>query len=274
MVILTAGWLVFYGLLYAHILPWVTGEPASEGAFTDFLLTFKGTDYPHLWYMFMIVGMYMMIPILRLFVKQKNKNYIIGIIVVSVIIQFICKLLDLTVIESAVNFTGFIGKFHLEPATGYIVYILAGWYLAHNKIGKKARIALYITSAAAVIASIFAVQYCISDISSIRDYCYEALTLTAFLYGCALFVLIKSLCGSRKTNRGAAFMSDMSFGIYMIHILYCELLTRKLMPYEAFGLKNSLAYIVIAFAIVCALSLVTVYAVSRTKYLKKIFYIR
>ncbi|MGN0108267.1 MAG: acyltransferase family protein [Hominilimicola sp.] len=123
MVVLTVEWLIFYGLLYARILPWVTGEPAAEGAFTDFLLTFSGDACPHLWYMFMIVGMYMMIPVLRLFVKQKNKNYIIGIIVVSVIIQFICKLLDLTVRESAVNFTGFIGKLHLEPATGYIVYI-------------------------------------------------------------------------------------------------------------------------------------------------------
>ncbi|MGN0108268.1 MAG: acyltransferase family protein [Hominilimicola sp.] len=151
---------------------------------------------------------------------------------------------------------------------------MAGWYLANNRIGRKGRIALYIAGVAAVIASIFTVQYCISDIIGIRDYCYEALTLTAFLYGCVLFVLIKSLCGNRKTSHVVALLSDMSFGIYMIHILYYELLTQKLMPYEAFGLQSPFAYIVIAFAIVFALSLITVYAVSHVKYLKKIFYMK
>ncbi|MGN0162034.1 MAG: acyltransferase, partial [Candidatus Ornithomonoglobus sp.] len=212
MTVLTVGWMIFYGLLYAYILPRITGEPAAEGAFADFLLTFKGADCPHLWYMLMIVGMYSMIPVLRLFVKRQNKNYIIGIIAVSVFVQFICRLLDLTVRESAVNFTVFIGKLHLEPVTGYIVYILSGWYLANNSIGRKGRLALYIAAVAAVAASILAVQYCISDISDIRDYCYEALTLTAFLYGCAMFVLVKFLCGGRKTNRAAALLSDMSFG--------------------------------------------------------------
>lgn len=274
MIFLTIGWLLFYGLFYAVILPALKDEKVTEGAFRDFLLTFQGSDYPHLWYMFLVIGMYLLIPVLRLFVKEENKNYVIGIIAVCIVIQFLSNLLDLFTRGSIINVSGFVAKFHLESATGYMGYLLIGWYLAHYRLDKNVRISLYLLGIAAVIGSIVAVQYCIADISNIRAYLYEALSVPALLYGCALFVLIQSLFGDKSTNRTAALLSELSFGIYMIHILYLELFTQWLMPYASFGMQNPLVYIMFIYAIVFVLSLMTVYVVSKIKYLKKIFYLR
>lgn len=274
MIFLTIGWLLFYGLFYAVVLPGLKDETVPKGAFRDFLLTFQGSDYPHLWYMFLVIGMYLLIPVLRLFVKKENKNYVIGIIVACVVIQFLSKLMDLFTRGSVINVSEFVAKFHMESATGYMGYLLLGWYFAHYSLDKKTRISLYFLGAAAVVGSIVAVQYYIADISNIRGYLYNALSVPELLYGCALFVLIQSLCGDRGTNRGAAMLSDLCFGIYMIHILYLELFTQWLIPYDSFGMQNPLVYIILIYAIVFGLSLVTVYVVSKIKYLKKIFYLK
>ena len=274
MIFLTIGWLLFYGLFYAVVLPGLKDETVPEGAFRDFLLTFQGSDYPHLWYMFLVIGMYLLIPVLRLFVKEENKNYVIGIIVACIVIQFLSKLMDLFTRGSVINDSEFIAKFHLESATGYMGYLLLGWYFAHYRLDKKARISLYLLGAASVIGSTVAVQYFIADISNIRGYLYGALSVPELLYGCALFVLIQSLCGDSGTNRVAGMLSDLSFGIYLIHVLYLELFTQWLIPYASFGMQNPLVYIILIYAIVFVLSLVTVYVVSKIKYLKKIFYLK
>ena len=89
LVVLTVIWTLFYGLLYGYGLPMLTHQPVSFDAFIKYLLTFKGSLYPHMWYSRMIVGMYLLIPILRLFVKKENKNYIKWIIIGAIVIQFI-----------------------------------------------------------------------------------------------------------------------------------------------------------------------------------------
>lgn len=274
MVLLTIGWLFFYGLFYFAILPALKGEAIAANAFTNYILTFEGSDYPHLWYMFMVIGMYLIIPVLRLFVKRENKNYVKGIIIACILVQVCTSSLDVFTRNCAVSVSDFVGKFHMESVTGYIVYLFIGWYLANYRFTRKERITLYSLSLIAVIGSILAVQFCISDISNIRVYVYGALSLPTLFYGCAVFVLIQTLCDGRATSRIAAICSDYSFGIYMIHIVYLELLTQWLLPYSRFGIRSALLYIVLMMVLVIGLSFLTVYAVSHIKYVRKIFYLK
>lgn len=66
------------------------GRTVNPADFIGFIIRFQGSEYPHLWYMLMLLGMYLMIPVLRLFVKRENKKYIAGIII-ALKLRHACK---------------------------------------------------------------------------------------------------------------------------------------------------------------------------------------
>ena len=275
MALLLIGWLAVYGAFYAFLMPMLVGGQPSWQAFSDYVFTFKGTNYPHLWYMFMIVGAYLFIPILRLFVKRENRKYIFWMIVGSAVIQFTAKTADVLLSNTAViSVSGFLGKFHLEFLTGYIGYFLLGWYLSEYEIKKSHRSILYAVTAVTIAFSIFATQHWIAVIPTIRGNLYHELTLPPFIFGTAVFVLIKALCNGRITDSNLIIrLSTNSFGVYMIHVLYLELFTQVWFPYDGASIGVS-AYILLSYLAVLSLSFITVWIIGKIPHIKKIFYLK
>lgn len=274
MVFLAVGWVLAYGLFYAVLLPLIEGNPVYLNNFIDFLISFKGSEYPHLWYMLMVIGLYLMIPVLRLFVKRENKKYILGIIISAVIVQFGARTADFFTISSDMAVSTFLTKFHLEPVTGFVGYLLIGWYFNEYTLKKGTRIVLYILGIAAFVISTLVVYFNITAIPQIRDYMYSELSLMALIYGCALFVFIQSLCAGKKTNsRLIAVMSDCTFGVYLFHVVVLEIFVRIILPYESFGLGKPLAYIAILYFVTLIVPFVVVKLTGHIKGVRKIFFV-
>lgn len=275
MIVLSIGWIVTYGLFYAVLLPVMQGMPVEPMNFLGFLTHFKGSEYPHLWYMLMVVGMYLMIPVLRLFVKRENKKYIVGIIVAAVIVQFGARTADFFTVNSSMAVSAFISKLHLEPLTGFIGYLLIGWYLNEYTLKKRSRIALYALGAAVLVISTLVVYSSIDEIPTIRDYMYSELSLMALVYGVALFVFIQSVCGEKRTtNRLLAQTSDCTFGVYLFHVAVLEIFVKLILPYESFGLGKPLAYIMILYLVTLVVSFAVVKLTGYVKGVRRIFFVR
>lgn len=275
MALLAAGWMLAYGVFYAVILPACEGKPILFSAFIDFLLSFKGSEYPHLWYMLMVVGMYLGIPILRLFVKRENKKYIVGIIVAAVIVQFAATTLNLLTLKSDTTVTGFLGKLHLEPLTGFLGLLLIGWYLNEYTLKKKTKIILYAAGALSLIGSTLAVHFAIDIVPNIRDFVYSELSLPALIYGVALFVFIQSLLKNKTAKRSLlASAADSTFGIYLFHVIPLEIFVRFILPYGRVQQIGPLAYILILYAFTLLISFVVVKSVGAIKGVRRIFYNR
>ena len=277
MALLMLGWTVAYGAFYAIVFPLLHHNPVAWDTvgktMWNYALTLP-TMYPHLWYMFMVVGLYLMIPVLRLFVKRENKSYILGIILAFVVAQLAVNTFNILAKGWTFNFTTIINKFHVEPATGFVGYALTGWYVTNFKIDKRSRFALYGLSLAAVVFATSMVQTRIKTYSAVRGNFYEPLTLTAFLYGLGVFVLLYTLCGERQTkNRLTALLSKDAFGVYIIHAVWLELLTMWF-PYWEFPLHNVVLYMLLLFVAVTVVSYLTVWLVSFIPGVKKIFYIK
>ena len=273
MVLLLVGWLVAYGAFYAIVLQKMNHVAPSWSVFWNYLLKLP-TSYPHLWYMFMVVGLYLMIPVLRLFVKRENKNYILGCVLVFVGVQLAVNTFNVLTRGWAFSFTTIVGKFHLEPATGFVGYALAGWYLSTFPPKKRGRLILYVLAIASVALSTYMVQTTLATNSAVRGSFYEPLTLTAFLYGAGVFVLISSLCGEKQTqSRVVATLSKCAFGAYIIHVFWMEMLTRW-MPYAKFTPQNPLLYMELLFVLAVAASYATAIIGSLIPGVKKIFYIK
>lgn len=277
MALLLVGWTVAYGFFYAVLFPTfhhtaVVWDTVGKTMW-NYALNLP-TMYPHLWYMFMVVGLYLMIPVLRLFVKRENKKYILGIILAFVVVQLAVNTGNLFTKWWTFNFTTIVNKFHVEPATGFVGYVLTGWFLTNFKINKPRRLALYGLSLASVVLATYEVQTMLDTIPGVRGGFYEPLTLTAFLYGLGVFVLLYTLCGEKETkSRVTATLSKCAFGVYIIHAFWMEMITMW-WPYWEFEAQKPLLYMVMLFIAVVAVSYLTVWLVSFIPGLKKIFYIK
>lgn len=274
LVVLTIIWTLFYGLLYGYGLPMLTHQPVSFDAFINYLLTFDGSYYPHMWYSRMIVGMYLLIPVLRLFVKKENKNYIKWIIIGTIIIQFIPGTLQVFTAGMDVTLKDFVETFYLQPLTGYVAYFLVGWYVTTFPLSKKLRRILYALGIIAVLISVFSVQFYYGIIPGIRGYVHSGLDIVNFVWGVSVFVFFLSVLKDKiNTNQFAIEASNFVYGMYIVHVLFLELFVQVFCPYSTFPIQIPIVYLIITFAFVLILSFLTVWVTSKTRF-KRIFYLK
>ena len=121
-------WLVIYSIFYMY----VKNQP-----FLDFFIAFKGADSWHLWYLYMLLGLYLITPILRLFVKKVNSKYILLMIALGLVFSYFLSFLQHYISDLRVP----IEKLDLGFVGGYIPYYLAGWYIVNVGLKKNTKIA-------------------------------------------------------------------------------------------------------------------------------------
>ena len=275
--LLLVGWLAFYALFYSVILPSMTNQPIEFNNFIQYILTFKGSDYPHLWYMFMVFGLYLMLPIFRLFVKKENVKYVVGIVIAAIIYTFLMKTLNVFMVNSenhATLFTTFIGKFRLEGLGGYIAYFLLGWLFDNFDIKKPYRIVIYIVGLLALVLQIVTIQLVYNDIPTIRNYLSADLALPVILYGGAVFLFITNICKDKTHNsKILSLLSNCSFGVYMIHVFILEIFTRVWLTPDKLNIHPML-YFLLIYVIIIVLSYIITYFISKIKYVRKAIHIK
>lgn len=263
-------WLFFYATWRTVLTPLLLHEEIKMKNFIDYILWLKGRS-PHLWYLFMLIGAYLLIPVLRLFVKRENKNYILGLIILTVIAQFAGQTSEVFFLEARHSLQDFITKFHVEYATGYVPYLLIGWYLTAIPATRKRNVILEITGFIALVVIIVSVWLGITSVPSIRDYVAEMNTLPAMLYGVGLFSFICARCGERTTgSRIVKTLSASAFGIYILHVFVLELVIGLAFPYTVFNEQNPLLYVLILHVLVFGISLLLTLGLSKIPGAKKL----
>ena len=260
-------WLVVYGVFYARLLPYNTD-------FISFELNFKGSSCPHLWYLYFVLVFYLSVPLLRLYVKKENARAIGFTILICLGLALLGTLCNL--ITQLTGITVYVGTYHIEKFSNFLALILAGWYLANHGLSRGWKALVYILGAASCVAIVGLVwfQYEIIGAGVLRDYVSEAYTVPAALFGIAVFQGVCSICGGRATkNSCVKACSELSFGVYLLHIFFFECFTCYLRPYDA-ARDNALLYILALWAFMLVLSLLAAFALSRIRYLKKLIYIK
>lgn len=266
-VILTIGWVSFYGLFYAVILPLLENRSPDFQIFLDYFFKLKGSDYPHLWYMYMLIGLYLTIPILRLIVKKENIKYILIFVLISVIAQFIPEFIDPYFPNDGFKPGNYVKLFHLQPFMGQTAYLLLGWFIVNFEIKKPVRIGIY--SLAVLFGAINFIG--LKEGFIVRDSIFNGLSIASLLWGVAVFMAIYYFFRDKTAKtRIAGELAKLSFGVYALHVLFLELFVRFILPYDSFVPQEPVLYIAVAFVCICGISLLISFLMSRIRGLKAI----
>lgn len=187
-----------------------------------FVRTVTGCVYAsnHFWFIFMIIGLYALVPILRTWLHhstEKEQRYFIGLFVVF---QILRTTLEITLDKSLTSTISELVE--ITELTGYLGYFVLGYYLTHYKLSSKIKVILY-----TFVPVGLAANYFISDALSAKygyysPGIYDSFGLFTFLHVVALFVFVTDM--TAKVSVPAFFMKLIknvsldTLGVYMMHI--------------------------------------------------------
>ncbi|KLE14573.1 acyltransferase family protein [Clostridium sp. C8] len=184
----------------------------------------KGNTNYHLWFLYMIIGLYIVTPILRILTSNSTKRQIeyfllIGIII-SVIIPTLSDYFPFNFILENIN------KMYIFIPKAYVVYYLLGFYLTNYELKKSIRILIYFLGSSGAIFTVIITQYLSIKNSTPTDSWQGIFSINLMMYSIAVFLFLKNYFDNITfSNRNIMFisvLSSCSFGAYLIHDLFIK----------------------------------------------------
>ena len=183
-----------------------------------FLVNVMTGDYV-LWFFYMILGFYIITPILRQITKSKEITfYLITIsFIIGVFIPTINYFLELEFLNKLIS-QMFFGMFDAYGGFCVLIYYLLGFYLSEFEFEKKYVYLLYVLGILGVILSFSLTEYFSIINGSPNFYFYNYMTLPVFFTSVALFLFFKYLFNDKITkNKMILLISTSTLFIYPIH---------------------------------------------------------
>lgn len=252
---------IFWSLIYviASFFIFKTQQGGIKVLIKEFL-----NGYNHLWFLYMIVGLYIITPILRKITEDtKIMEYFLGISLVFTII--IPMLFKIPVISNIASTAYAQVNFHLT--LGYSSYFVLGYYLSQKEFSLKTRRIIYIVSILAFIFTILG-SAIISQYKNKPFGIYGNLYPNILLEAVGVFLLIKNIKWNMKpkTKKIIILLSKYSFGTYLVHELIIMILRQIGITTLSF---NAMLSVPIMSIVVFAISLVISIGVNHIPILKK-----
>ena len=176
-----------------------------------FLRVFKGPRFGHLWFFYVLVGLYFFTPILRLFVAKARRKDILFYIAI-----WFAMVPGLSILTS---FTSFRFGFEFQFATGYIGYYLLGLLFGQMEITRGRVIWSLVVFIVFSIFTFFIVYWDLwpkMQESTFRSY----LSFNIIFMALPAFILMRAVGEKIKPSRILTLVSQASFGIYLMHLLF------------------------------------------------------
>ena len=211
---------VFWTLFYA-IYNTVSGQDLKD-SFIE--MAFQG--HFHLWFIPMIIGMYMITPLLRT-ITSSNNTVICITIVTAVTGVIIPSLQDLGLFLDNSLYTGL---YNFGLCSAYVCFFFAGHLFHQLELGSISRKILYIIGIIATVIVFLGTFYLtVRDGHHNEDIQSDNNVFTA-LQGIAIFVFFKKHF-SKKTfapenQKLIIDLAKLTFGVYMVHVVLLAILDK------------------------------------------------
>lgn len=206
------------------------------------------SSWLHMWYLYMLIGIYLMLPLWRAVAKHADEKLIRYILILFCIFQSVLPTIGFFTDESV--------GFYIMVSTVYPLYLFLGYAIhkGYVRISDTVSVILIAASLAVILVSTwFGIGKNIKSLSSLgSSYAFIGVVAQA----AAVFSLMKGREDRRqeRTGAGGRFLLSVdrcSFGIYLIHVLVLYTIYRvaKWNPYCHGGFFALLLTAAVTFAV-------------------------
>jgi len=184
-----------------------------------------GSSHSILWFLYIILGFYLLSPILRAFVQGASR----AVLHYALALSFLVAMLLPTVLAFFPNQTVslYLDRLQLYPVLGYFFYFIAGYYLKHYVIGRLVEAVIYVLGVAAMGLTVWGTGFLSGRAGDTSSLFTGYLSPTVALTAVAFFVLFRYVLGvsdERGRSRGVTALARCSFGVFLIHEIFYVLL--------------------------------------------------
>ena len=253
------AWSIIYGAYFGDEGKGITG------------LIIKMVHGPyHFWFLKMLIGLYVYVPILRVIVANKKmEQYFICLLLVT---AFVIPMLFPIIGHFSDYVRGLTEKyydeFEIKNASGYIGYFVLGHYLNHTIVKGTVKNTIYFLGVTSVIAVSTFTHAISNHVGSPDVFLYDYLNLFTLFEALAFYLFIKGIKIAPKYHRFIISASKLSLGIYIIHPLIITIVF-DLWKIDS-ALLNPIIFIPVFAVLIFGASYAVIYTLSKIPLINKI----
>lgn len=180
----------------------------------------------HLWFIPMIVGIYMCLPLIKQFVVSKKIMHyylLLGFVFAHLVPQVVYIAKDFTsgyLQEVILSVNTLVSDMNIRIVMGFVYIFVLGYYLSETEFTKKQRNLIYILGVIGFLSTVLLNAFAgwkSNEIS--KNYLYT-FTINVLLESIGVFVWFRyRKFNCEKLNAFVSKLSQYSFGAYLVHIL-------------------------------------------------------
>lgn len=215
-------WGVLYGLADARMahgfLSWADILPALE-------TVLRGKAHYHLWFLYMLIGLYIVAPLLRAMVAGASRVQLRYFLVLALLFSSCLPLLIRLLPDDGLK--TLVGQFQLHLVLGYAGYFVAGYYFHTYPPRGRTRALLMTLGGLGAAATVVGTWLVSAHMGKAWGVLYEYYTPNVALAAVGVFLLFQRWGGRGRVRWGR--LAPYVFGVYLVH-------DAVFMVYERLGL--------------------------------------
>ena len=247
---------LFWSLIYLIVL----------GGHSESLLINITSGYYHMWFIPMMIGLYICVPVLQKIAEAENT--ISYFMVVTFMLVFIFPQIGELIsdfgspqcIEIYSLIRQCVRRMDISLVLGYTGYFVGGYYLYKTELSKRSRMVVYVLGILGALTTIGLETYLAMSTHMADGTYYGYFNVNVLLESIAVYVWFKyNVKKNLKWDNVVKKISKCTFGVYLIHVLILEsleryiglntlsfhpLLSMPLISFFVFGVSLMISYII------------------------------
>lgn len=258
---------IVWSAVYSCITVFTAWDFAWSNAFEQLVTCFVAGPY-HFWFLFVLAGLYMILPFLRTIVKNRSRQELRYFLLLWFLFSSIIPALQKLNLFSFITSVAI--SMQVQFVVGFVGLYILGYYLHTFELAKRTVFCIYAFGLIALICSYIFTFYTAKHYGIKDDFWQGSFSITIIPQAAAIFVLFKKLeprfQHSKKLSKSISSLSKLTFGIYIIHDIFITVLYANNIHTLTY---NPLICILPLSIIVFALSAFTTYLIQKIPVLKR-----
>jgi len=255
---------LFWGAAYFAWRVFVHGETLTANTILEGVLT---GPYFHFWFFYLLVGLYLLTPVLRVlvaYIKRRTFNFLLMLWFLGTAIVPILSL-----------FTDYRLNSNVFILTGWLGYFLMGAYSLKTRVRSEV---LYATLGLGLVWTTIGTYIIVGTIGERQSqFFYDAYSFSMIGVSVALFLILSTVSVERvekrfpRGSRLLSLISQNTIPIYLFHIMILEALQNGFLGFQiSLATMNPVLEIPLITAVTLLICLTIIYPLKKVPFVKRI----